>query len=366
MAAAVLMMGSLEQGLFGCCSSCHATAFGEELNSKTWASRERQNLLFGSRSIPLPAAVASARGGDERADWTPRAALASGPAGASPRTMMSTPPRSLLVDTPTTTRRSTTPPLTRDPAAKAQERARLRQLVNQFTTEAASGRPCTVIVLDTDTTNGNGVMRKDARYTLGDEVDRFMLLSRARPQSRDPEVVNNAEPEWETLGQWPLEAVLGTHRAEESALVASRQRELNELVSKEELGRAAVIEFGGGAFAGCVPLLLIEETRDHCERLVSSMQILRLYKGAAHRLESARNGGSRGSPGNPMMAGLWASVPASPDVGASSKNVQTPTTGGPSTPNPDSSPSNRGRPMVVGAVGNDDPVPDGISKAEWA
>lgn len=312
-------------------------------------------MLFGSRSIPLPAAVASARGGDERADWTPRAAVHSGhfSASASPRTMLSTPPPSLLVDAPSTTRRSATPPLARNPAAKAQERARLRQLVNQFTAEAASGRPCTVVVMDSDPTYANGGVRKEAQYSLGDEVDRFILLSRARPQPRNPEVVDNAEPEWETLGQWPLEAVLGTHRAEESALVASRQQALYQVVSQEEIGRAAVIEFGGGAFAGCVPLLVIEESREHCERFVSSMQILRLYKGAAHRLESARNGDSR-RPQSPMLAGLWASVPPSPDV-TSSKTVQTPTTGGPSTPNPDSSPSARGNPMR--AVGNDEPVP---------
>jgi len=351
---------SLEQGLFGCCSSCHAT-FGDELNAKTWASRERQNLLFGSRSIPLPFAVASARGGDERSDWTPRAAAASGQSvAASPRTILSTPPPSLLVDMPTATRRSTTPPIARDPAAKALERARLRQLVNDFTAEATRGRRCTVVVLDSDPTHGNGGVRKEARYSLGDEVQRFILLSRVGQQPRDLEAVDSSEPEWEPLGEWPLQAVLGTHKAEESALVASRQPAINHVVSQEELARAAVLEFGGGAFAGCVPLLLIEESRDHCERFVSSMQILRLYKGAAHRLESARNAGGLRTEQSPTPLGLWASVPASPDV-ASMKTVQTPTTGGPSTPNPDSNPAERGH-RPVGAVGNDEPVTDGLPK----
>lgn len=351
MATLLMSRFSLEQSLFGCCSSCHAS-FGEEFNSKSWASRERQYALGGSRSIPLPAAVASARGGDERSDWTPRAALASGhSAAASPRTMMSTPPHALLVDMPSTGRRATTPPAARDPAAKAQERARLRQLVNEFTQEASRGRSCTVVVLDSDPVRVNGGARREAQYGLGEEVDRFILRS-------CPAAAAHAEGEWETLGQWPLAAVLGTHKAEESAIVASRRQELNRIVSNEELGRAAVLEFGGGAFAGCAPLLLIEASAEHCERFVSSMQILRLYKGAAQRLESARNGDSRQHP--PTMTGLWTQPP--PNHVAASKSAATPTRGGPSTPIQDAAPASRGGSRPVGAVGNDDPVSDGVPK----
>lgn len=359
MAVVTMNRFSLEQGLFGCCSSCHA-AFGDELAGKPWASRDRQYPWAGSRSIPLPAAVASARGGDERSDWTPRAALLGQPAGVSPRTLLSSPPPALLVDMPTRegARRAVTPPQARDPAAKAQERARLRQLVSDFTQEAAAGRPCTIVVLDGDLRNNGGV-RKEAQYTLGDEVQRFTILARASAQAANAD----GEAQLEQIGQWPLGAVLGTHRAEESALVQSRQRDLSRVVTREELARAAVLEFGGGAFAGSVPLLLIEESPEHCERFVSGMQILRLYKGAAQRLESARNSGDRRS-NDPTSPGVSApSVPASLDNTAGSTVMDTPT-GGPSTPSRDRPGQVRGaRPL--GAIGCDDgPSADGLAPKE--
>jgi len=273
--------------------------------------------------------------------------------------MLASPPPALLVDMPPsrqTTKRSTTPPATRDPAAKAAERVRLRQLVNDFTQEAAGGRPCTVVVLDSDPTLNNGGTRREARYTLGEEVQRFILLGRAQP--RDPQVADNGEADWEPLGQWPLHAVLGTHRAEDSALVQSRQRELGRIVSREELGRSAVLEFGGGPFAGCVPLLLIEESREHCERFVSGMQILRLYKGAAQRLESARNSGDR----RPNSPAISAPMGLLSQLRTASHIVETPS-GGPSTPNPERVHSARAN-RPVGAVGadRDEPTPDAQCK----
>lgn len=290
-----------------------------------------------SRGIPLPAAVASARGGDERSDWTPRAAVASGHPGVSPRTMLSFPPPALLVDAPLKGKRSVTPPSVRDPAAKALERSRLRQLVNEFTQEACSGRSCTVVMLDSDLRNGG--VRREARYSLNVEVNRFVLHGRA-PRLRDPEVIQDESEFDEPLGQWPMEAVLGVHRAEDSALVQSLMRDLSRLVSQEELPCAAVLEFGGGAFANCTPLLLIEESVDHCERFVSGMQILRLYKGAAQRLESARNSGRSGG----LQPGLLS------DGGADAPS------GG--APNPERSGSSKPRPL--GAVGrDDDPASDG-------
>jgi hypothetical protein len=56
-------------------------------------------------------------------------------------------------------------------------------------------------------------------------------------------------------------------------------------------------------------LLLIEETPDHRERFVSGLQILRLYKGAAQRLESARNSGGDRRHDSPV-ASVLANVPA--------------------------------------------------------
>lgn len=360
--AATLIMSrfSLEQGLFGCCSSCHA-AFGEELNAKTWASRDRQFPFTTSRSLPLPAAVASARGGDERSDWTPRAAVASGhPLTGSSPSMLATPPPALLVDVPAGAQRPRTPPAARDPAAKALERARLRQLVNEFTQEAASGRPCSIVVLDGDMGECNGGGRREARYTLSDEVDRFILLGRRAAQQRhaDAEAADNNEAEWEPLGQWPLEAVLGIHKAEESALVQSHQRDLGRSVSREEIARAAVLEFGGGTFAGCVPLLLIEESTEHIEKFVSGMQILRLYKGATHRLETARISSERrsNSPA-PAVASLFGQLPAAPESVPTASQQEAPSGSGKQTPDTSRIHSARlNRP--AGLVGSDDPAAD--------
>lgn len=303
--APIMSHFSLEQGLLGCCSSCH-TVFGDELTGKSFGSRERHFPFTGSRGLPLPAAVASARGGDERADWTPRAALASGhpPMGASPRTMLATPPPSLLVDH-TPGRRSTTPPA-RDPAAKAVERARLRKLVNDFSKEAAAGRPCLIIVMDGNMVGSFGP-RREARYILSEEVDRLSLDWKIQVGGDADEVA--IDTEWQPIGMWPLEAILGTHRAEESALVQSCQRELSRLVSREELSRAAILEFSGGGSAARKPLLLIEETPEHRERFVSGMQILRLYKGAAQRLESARSAGDK-RPAYSAHNGLLKTSPA--------------------------------------------------------
>jgi len=314
--APIMSHFSLEQGLLGCCSSCH-TVFGDELTGKSFGSRERHFPFTGSRSVPLPAAVASARGGDERADWTPRAALASGhpPMGASPRTMLATPPPSLLVDIPSG-RRPATPPA-RDPAAKAVERARLRKLVNDFSQEASAGRPCFIIVLDGNVVGSFGP-RREARYILSTEVDRLSLDWKTQVCSENNTEVD-ADAEWEPIGMWPLEAVLGTHRAEESALVQSRQRELSRLVSREELSRAAVLEFSGGGLAARKPLLLIEETPEHRERFVSGMQILRLYKGAAQRLESARSAGDKRP--YAMPNGLLSSSPVVSPVANSHEGV---------------------------------------------
>jgi hypothetical protein len=234
------------------------------------------------------------------------------------------PPPSLLVDMPSG--RSATAPLARDPAAKATERTRLRQLVQEFMQEAATGRPCIVVSLDSrqfERSNGDiGNLRREARYNLSEEVERFTLLGRASQQRKVDEIpndpVSDTNEEWETLGEWPFEAVLGTHRAEESALVRSHQHDLNRIVTREEMGRAAVLEFGGGAFAGCVPLLVIEESPDHREKFVSGMQILRLYKGAAlraQRLESARSTSERRTE-SPNSARVLASVPVASENAA--------------------------------------------------
>jgi len=327
---------SLEQGLFGCCSSCHTTVFGQDFERPFPFSLERTPLP--------PALVASALSGDEKADCTPHAALASGlPGRASPRTLLSPAP-ALLVDAPSVpmgARRPTTPPAARDPAAKAMERARLRKLVNEFTQEAALGRPCTIVFLEFANA-AVGLTRRGARYELLDEVERLVLRGRA----------GGANDDWEPIGSWPLEAVLGVHRAEDSALVQSHQREVGCVAHREELARSAVLEFGGGACTARRPVLLIEESVEHCERLVKGLQILRLYKGAANRLESARGRG--GCERRPFPSGVDAPggtlaphAPPADGAGASRE-------GGQRVVRP-----NIRSHQVAGTVGADEPPDDG-------
>merc|ERR1712217_806419 len=74
-------------------------------------------------------------------------------------------------------------------------------------------------------------------------------------------------------------------KAEDSALVGIARHEIDGLVSNEELHRAAVLEFGSGART---PLLLVEDTAQRRDTFVSCLQILRLYRGAAQRLDSAK------------------------------------------------------------------------------
>lgn len=270
--------------LFGCCSSCHTVPSEHHSVLRPTYIGERHTPTFGS-SPPVPVAAASARGGCDRADWMPRAALGSGPClGKASRVPHSSePPQELLVDPPNSSRRAVTPPPTPDGRARAKERARLGRLVTQFMQEAGFGRTCSVIALD-DTLSLAGVKR-DARYKLSDGADSLVLQVKAEGND-----AAGGSPEWEPMGVWPLRTVLGAHRAEESALVQSCLPELSSLLSKGELGLSAVLEFGGGACAGRSPLLLVEESPEHRERFVSGLQILRLYRGAAHRKEVARQG----------------------------------------------------------------------------
>jgi len=312
------------QGLFlGCCRPCHTT-IGEEVYVRR--SLDDRPDPLGFPRPPVLAGAASARGGDDFADWAPRAAMASGHHASS---SLAPPQELLIVDEPEASfgRTSSPPADIGDPAAKASERSRLRRLVSEFVQEAACGRPCSVIALD-DASSSVGV-RRDARYGLCDEVERLVLHRKA-----------DTDGAWECLGAWPLQAVLGAHRAEESALVRSFSQELSCQLTGEELRRSAILDFGGACAVRSQPLLLIEESPEHRDRLVSGVQILRLYRGAAKRLESARGVPCREQPMLRLRAGSASGSPGAHNGGGA--------VGGPCAP------------TRVGAIADDKPAEEDL------
>merc|ERR1712113_829017 len=88
-----------------------------------------------------------------------------------------------------------------------------------------------------------------------------------------------------------------------------------------ELNRAAVLEFGSGVRT---PLLLVEESAEVRERFISAMQILRLYRGAAERLESAKQRSERG-----LHVADSPSSPSAGSGGAANQESRTNSSSGP-------------------------------------
>lgn len=215
---------------------------------------------------------------DDLADWISSSAFCRG----QPRAQ-SSPPPALLVDPPRSSRRSE-PSSTSllDNAVRARERTRLQRLVSDFIHDASSGRSCSVVLLGEDQTLPGS--RLEAMYRLSHEADSIVLQT--KPKLQKDAVVDL--PKTEIIGKWPLRTVLGAHRAEDSALVKSLEKSLRPLVSKDEIGMSAVLDFGGGACTARSPLLLVEDSIEHRDRLVCGLEILRLYRGAAHRLETTR------------------------------------------------------------------------------
>ncbi|CAE8634041.1 unnamed protein product [Polarella glacialis] len=200
-------------------------------------------------------------------------------------------------------------PSWQDPAAKALEHSRLKDLVRGFVREASDrGRLCSVLPLGVGGPGGaktveSGALcrraRLEARYQLCDEDRRLcrgvchvaerLVLSR-KVSSHEAAGDRSTDGGWEVFASWQLVEVLGVHRAEDSALVQRHQPELDAMFSHEDLARSAVLEFGGVLQADRSPLLITEESPDQRNRFVSALQILRLYQGAAQRLNSARSG----------------------------------------------------------------------------
>lgn len=274
--------------LLGCCSPCHP-ALGQELystkgNPAYQAGGEGHPLWGASPShMPWPPSELSARSGPDCADWAP-------PSSAPQMAVL---PQDLLVEPLESSRASSSRARVPDPSEKARERARLRDLVSEFVSEASRGRPCSIVALGGD--GGSRAVRRDARYELRLAADSLVLHGRA------PEGAGCGDgdgPRWEQIGCWSLRAVRGAHRAEDSELVRNSLGDLRPLLSNRELSMSAVLEFGGGACAARAPLLFVENSVEHRERFVSGMQILRLYKGATRRLEAALKEGGLSLPGS--------------------------------------------------------------------
>lgn len=311
--------------MFSCCAPVHTT-LGEVFYPRAGGADER----LGPSALPAaPPEPTGAIGGLDRADWTPRAAAASGFVGdASSRTALS-PPQELFVDPQPLTRCSTAAASAQDSASKANERSRLRKLVSDFVQEASRGRPCSVVALN-DASGGSVGSRQDAHYEISEEVQ--VLIIRRKADAGD----GGGQP----IGSWPLRAVLGAHKAGDSALVQSARHDIDAMVSHEELSRSAVLEFGSGART---PLLLVEESTEYRDRFVSGMQILRLYRGAAQRLESAKTSGER------RMNSAEASPPSVGSSSVANENARKgPTTG-----------TRFCAPARMGAVADDAPPDDG-------
>eukprot|EP00927_Polykrikos_kofoidii_P078074 TRINITY_DN74951_c0_g1_i1.p1 TRINITY_DN74951_c0_g1~~TRINITY_DN74951_c0_g1_i1.p1 ORF type:complete len:412 (-),score=38.46 TRINITY_DN74951_c0_g1_i1:55-1290(-) len=257
-------------GFGACCAPCH-TSLGDDLCARNQPV-DRPEFWLNGGTLDMPSSIGSSQftglsrdGGARR--LTPRA---------------TTPPPELLVDGPMTSRSH---PNLRAPAVdvseKAQERARLRKLVDEFMREAANGRSCSVVPLQGDGfgCSGGPGLRRPGHYELDQEGGRLVLHRRTADASE--------EAVWEVASSCPLADMLGAQAAVDSALVQSYRRDLETQVTDDELLNAALLDFGGsGTLRGLV--LVIEDSILHRDRLVSGVQILRLYKGAARRLESAK------------------------------------------------------------------------------
>lgn len=298
--------------LLTCCGSCH-TFPGELLFSRAVPDEGESS----SSSLVLPGHPSSARG----TDGADRAPYAAG--GREP-------PKEYLIDTPPAHRKSAPQKFV---PSQAEERIRLRRLVNEFVMEAARGRSCWVVPFELKEGGATPGTRQEARYDLLDEAERWVLSCRAAADASG----------WQTLGAWPLVNLLGAHRAEESALVGKLQKSLEQQVAKEELSRSAIIEFSSSNVAGKAPILVVEDTVESRERLVSALSILRLYRGAARRMEMAK-GKSPGSEPSPEQGGpavnvcgntsTWCGQRSATPATASSSPREAPKLEGPASPEP--------------------------------
>lgn len=300
-------------GIFAWCSPCHSGACGGQGNPFSCDARDRPLPFTSDRHPNGSGCVQAGRGDEPRAPWTPRVATSTGARGGyvpslSPaHSHLNLPAPTLLIESSPGTgrpcpsaiysardnsdfnitpnpRASLDASPTRDPNAKAAERARLKRIVSEFSQEAAAGRRCTLVwLVDGESSAESSRVQRGCRYQLQEELSKLVLQCQPSVEEGSP-----GNDNWEVLGTWPMHTVLGAHRADESALVQKHEQTVVKLISHEELGRAAVLEFGG-ACASRVPVLLVEESADYRDKFVNGMRILRLYRGAAQqRLESAR------------------------------------------------------------------------------
>lgn len=244
-------------GLLRCCGR---PVVGEEL-------RPRQETRACSPASPAGGAL-----------WVPSGvwvgdAPRGGPLSARTAADSATPRTELLVDAaaaPLTARSEAPLPTSAD---KASERLRLQEAVAEFVRDAGRGRTCSVLLLDAF---GSVLQpRRRARYELS--AAGSFVVERETVDLR-----------WERFGVWPLSAVLGAYSSESSALVSGAAEDLERHLSGDELSRAALVEFAGGRRS---PLLMVEESVEHRDRLVAGLKVLRL----------CRPGVVAGAPSSPLQ-----------------------------------------------------------------
>ncbi|CAE8735551.1 unnamed protein product [Polarella glacialis] len=227
--------------MFACCSACRSTT-AEEVFSR---SGEHRQLPRGSG---LPDFSPGGESGAAKAELPlPWAVLTSGVAeilGISPAVEPPVDAKEML--------RPAVLPSWQDPAAKALEHSRLKDLVRGFVREASDrGRLCSVLPLGVGGPGGaktveSGALcrraRLEARYQLCDEDRRLcrgvchvaerLVLSR-KVSSHEAAGDRSTDGGWEVFASWQLVEVLGVHRAEDSALVQRHQPELDAMFNHE-------------------------------------------------------------------------------------------------------------------------------------
>lgn len=272
--------------LFACCTR-HQAAVSEE-----WTDVPVPRHISEDRPKPpwlrgLPTAPASSEEGFDSAGLSTRTSHVASKLGGQPLKLGNRePPPELLVDPLDVAQLPRSARSRADPADKAMERQRLRLVVSEFVRDCSSpnGRRCAALPLPPCESNDDApCFRRVACYQLCDSASRLVLRGRAA-HANDQDV-----SEWELMGSWPLDSLLGAYRAEESALVHSRMRSLADVVTAAEFGTAAVLEFGpSGSCTFNVPVLIIEQSVEERDRLTAALRILKQYKAEVSRQHTPR------------------------------------------------------------------------------
>eukprot|EP00746_Dinoflagellata_sp_MGD_P013843 gnl/MRDRNA2_/MRDRNA2_130090_c0_seq1.p1 gnl/MRDRNA2_/MRDRNA2_130090_c0~~gnl/MRDRNA2_/MRDRNA2_130090_c0_seq1.p1 ORF type:complete len:251 (+),score=42.78 gnl/MRDRNA2_/MRDRNA2_130090_c0_seq1:63-815(+) len=137
------------------------------------------------------------------------------------------------------------------PEAKSRERQRLRELVQEFASEALQGRSCTLLEFSEQPRKEKG------RYELHESGQRLILCS-------DQKSISHS---------WLLSSIHDVYRAEESSFVERQLQNANSVsLSKDEITCAVLL----CTAAMKHPLLLIEDSPERREKLFIGLRVLRM------------------------------------------------------------------------------------------